>query len=1316
MKPDLERCKEIFAQALEKKSPADRAAFLAQACPGDLALRHQVESLLRAHEQAGPFLGKAAPSPDSALVAERAGTRIGRYKLLEQIGDGGFGVVYVAEQEEPVRRRVALKVIKPGMDTKQVLARFGAERQALALMDHPSIARVFDGGATEAGRPYFVMELVRGERITDYCDANKLPLRERLALFIQVCQAVQHAHQKGIIHRDLKPSNILVTEVDGAPVPKVIDFGVAKATQAPLTERTLFTGLHQMIGTPAYMSPEQAGLGALDMDTRSDIYALGVLLYELLTGQTPMNQEEYEQAGMDEIFRLIREQDPPMPSTRLRTLSREELTTIAARRQAEPAKLNRLFRGDLDWIVMKALEKDRRRRYETANELASDLQRHLRHEAVLARPPSQVYRLQKLIQRNKLIFAASGAVLAALVLGLGAATWSFLKERQDRERASAAEKVAVAESTKAKKQAARAEEAQRKLTLNVAASDFSMAVRLIDENHRHDALAYLARSLSLNPTNGAVATRLTTLLASQSWWVPIRTFKHSGLVHSAQFSPDGTRIVTASDDHTARVWDASSGQPLTGPLQHENRVGSAEFSLDGKRIVTSSMDKTARVWDARSGQPLTKPLQHGVIVDSAHFSPDGRRIVTVAEDNTARVWDAQSGQPLTGPLPHGGNVSSARFSPDGRRIVTASADKTAKVWDAQSGLLITGPLQHESEVISAQFSPEGKRIVTGSGDGAVRVWDAQNGQLLAGPMPHGGPVVWAQFDPGGRRIVTASWDNTARVWDAQTGQPLTGPLRHGGEVLSAQFSPDGKRIVTASWDDTARVWDAQTGQPLTEPLQHGDHVVAAQFSPDGKRILTASFENTAWEWEALSGQPLNEPLPHSAEVSSARFSPNGSLIVTASWDHTARVWDAQTGQPLTEPLQHGGNVVWAQFSPDGNQIVTASEDYAARVWDAHSGQPKTGLLQHGSNVVSAQFSPDGRLVVTASWDQTAQVWDAHSGQPLNGPLRHDGFVTSAQFSPDGNWIVTAASDSTARIWDARSGQPIGHPLNHPGVVVSAQFSPDGKQILTASSTDYTALVWDARSGQPLTGFMKHGNWILSAQFSPDGRRLVTASTDFTARVWDAQSGQPVSEPMKHDDRVISAQFSPDGKRVVTASWDKTARVWDAQSGLPISEPLKHGAKVVWAQFSPDGRRIITASHDHTARVWDIAPSPASHPDWLGRLAEVISGKVLNEQGLLEPTRLDRAEVINQIRQELYQTPDNDEWVQWGRWFLADPATRTISPFSKIPVPEYIENRIKENTAASLAEAERLAVGNTELSERIALARSTLEQTTRQAKP
>src|SRR5687768_7330852 len=414
MSANRDREEEIFDAARELAAD-ERAAYLAERCGQDADLRQRIEGMLAADEAAGDFFKTHDASSSTAILSdaslspsiEKPGDRIGRYKLLQQIGEGGCGVVYMAEQEEPVRRRVALKIIKLGMDTKSVIARFEAERQAIAMMDHPNIAKVFDAGATEAGRPYFVMELVRGMKITDYCDEAKLSTCARLDLFIQVCQAIQHAHQKGIIHRDIKPSNILVSANDGVLVPMVIDFGIAKATSGQqLTDKTLFTAFEQFIGTPAYMSPEQAMLTSLDIDTRSDIYALGVLLYELLTGKTPFDARELLEIGLDEMRRTILEQEPPRPSTRVSILPGHELSTTAQRRGLDAPKLVSELRGDLDWIVMKAMEKDRARRYETANGLAMDIQRHLNNEPVIACPPSNLYRLQKAVRRNKVVCIA----------------------------------------------------------------------------------------------------------------------------------------------------------------------------------------------------------------------------------------------------------------------------------------------------------------------------------------------------------------------------------------------------------------------------------------------------------------------------------------------------------------------------------------------------------------------------------------------------------------------------------------------------------------------------------------------------------------------------------------------------------------------------------------------------------------------------------------------------------------------------------------------------------------------------------------------
>jgi serine/threonine protein kinase/Tfp pilus assembly protein PilF len=485
----------IFDGALQL--PLDRRlTYIKAACGTDTELLQRVQKLLQAHEQGtGPLEEPAVPTPSGKPTivleltpTEKPGDKIGPYKILQQIGEGGCGVVYMAEQEVPVRRRVALKVIKLGMDTRQVIARFEAERQALALMDHPNIAKVFDAGSTETGRPYFVMELVRGIKITDYCDQNNLATKERLELFVHICRAIQHAHQKGIIHRDIKPSNVLVTLHDGVPVPKVIDFGIAKATDQKLTDKTLFTQFEQFIGTPAYMSPEQAEMTSLDIDTRSDIYSLGVLLYELLTSRTPFDAKELMAAGLDAMRRAIREKEPPRPSTRLSTMLVGDLTTIARQRHSEPPKLIHMLRGDLDWIVMKTLEKDRTRRYDTANGLAMDVQRYLSDEAVLARPPSQLYRFQKMVRRNKLACTATAAVAASLIIGLGLSTWLFFREK-------AARHIATREATRSQQVAQLLEDSLKGVGPSVALGHDTQLLREIMDR----AVERVSKDLSEQP-------------------------------------------------------------------------------------------------------------------------------------------------------------------------------------------------------------------------------------------------------------------------------------------------------------------------------------------------------------------------------------------------------------------------------------------------------------------------------------------------------------------------------------------------------------------------------------------------------------------------------------------------------------------------------------------------------------------------------------------------------------------------------------------------------------------------------------------------
>ena len=647
-------------------------------------------------DRTGPYEGTPVPPVPDELVS--AGTLVaGRYKLLEAIGEGGMGAVWMAQQTEPVKRLVALKLIKAGMDSQTVLARFEAERQALSMMDHPNIARVLDVGATAAGRPFFVMELVRGTPITQFCDARKLTPRQRLELFVPVCQAIQHAHQKGVIHRDIKPSNVLVALHDDKPVPKVIDFGVAKATGQPLTERTLHTGFEQVVGTPAYMSPEQATFNQLDIDTRSDVYSLGVLLYELLTGTTPIERERFKQAAILEMLRVVREEEPPRPSTRLS--STEARASIAAVRGTEPASLSKLLRSELDWIVMKSLEKDRARRYETANGFAADVQRYLAGEPVLAYPPSAGYRVRKFVRKHRSPVIAASLVLLALVGGAIGTVYGVIKAGGERtanalreeaelargiaekardgeqaargiaEDALTGEKSARSAADTARKEAEAARDSEKKAKAEVAYLNYAHAVDLAFREYQEQRIGRALELLASCPLE----------LRGWEWQYVHRLCHaelaelkgHTDLVWSASFSADGRRVVTASADQTARVWDADTGKQLALLKGHTNFVISASFSADGRRVVTASADQTARVWDAECGKQLALLKGHAADVRSASFSADGRRVVTASADQTARVWDADTGKQMLTLPGHTGVVLISGFSPDGAVIRTA---------------------------------------------------------------------------------------------------------------------------------------------------------------------------------------------------------------------------------------------------------------------------------------------------------------------------------------------------------------------------------------------------------------------------------------------------------------------------------------------------------------------------------------------------------------------------------------------------------------------------------------------------------------------
>jgi WD40 repeat protein len=1192
-----------IVEALLGLPPEQRGPYLEQACAGDPSLRKLVRAMLQAHEQGAALLDRNLRPEPQALVApsfhssEKPGDRIGRYKLLQQIGEGGCGVVYMAEQEIPVKRKVALKVIKLGMDTRQVIARFEAERQALALMDHPNIAKVLDGGATETGRPYFVMELVRGTKITKYCDDQKFPMQQRLNLFIQVCQAVQHAHQKGIIHRDLKPSNILITVIDGVPVPKVIDFGIAKATQGRLTDRTLFTAFEQFLGTPAYMSPEQAAMSGVDIDTRSDIYSLGVLLYELLTGKTPFETKILLTAGVDEMRRIIREREPVPPSTRLGTMLAAELTAIAEARRSERLKLVNLVRGDLDWIVMKCLEKERGKRYETANGLAMDVKRHLGNEPIVARPPSKIYRLNKLIKRNKLILSASGALILMLIGSVVVSTSEALR------------------ATKAERHSRNSE---TRVSRELARSYIERGMGSAAEGKLFDSLPWFLRGLELEQNEPERVHMHTARLISVLNDCPklYQVQFSSRPFTDVAFDPSGQLLATASADGTARTWDVTTGAPVSRVLRHDAGVFAVKFSKDGLLVATAGLDHSAKVWNARTGDPVSVALRHESDVIDVDFSPDGRFLVSSSKDKTARVWDLKTGKEFGQPLVHDDWVVHANFSADGLRIVTASFDGTARVWDAHSGLAVSPPLSHKPYGVHfATMSPDGTCVLTVSIDYSARVWGSDDWQPRFS-VKHNQWVTFGTFSRDGTKIVTASHDNTARVWDARTGRPLTPPLAHGLPVIHAAFSSDGRFVATASLDRTACVWDVKAGQRLVPPLKHLGKVNRVSFSADSRFLATASDDGCARVWDLVTERNLLRTLKHNNHVCSVCFLADGSRVVTGGGEGSASIWNEETGERLAT-LPHSNWVTRVGASPDGTRIVTVSQDATAVLWDVSSlRQPKPTILKHQNRLTDAKFSPDGRRVVTASLDGTAGVWDSASGQPLVPALRHRCCVRCAIFSPDGGLIATGSGPDTgtgeARVWDSRSGLPMTDPIPVSAYVSSVSFDKDGERLLT-TTVDGQAMIWDAHTGRALVPTLKHGDSVCLGSFSPDGSLVLTASSDGFARIWDSRTGVLKASPLPHSAGIMVARFSHDGRLVLTAGLDGSARIWDAGTGEPITAALKHEGSLLDAAFSEDDTKIITAGTDSQARIWRVPDLSATVPE-IDQISRALSGQAIDSSG------------------------------------------------------------------------------------------------------
>ena len=1078
-----EHVRELFL-AVQELEADQRDAYLRAHCSEE-AVRREVDALLADAPAAEAFLempvlgvefvmprpksvlagdgrpiemDSRAASPGAASVQFRHPERIGPYRILDVLGQGGMGVVYRAEQQHP-QRLVALKVIRPGAESREALRRFVHEGQVLAWLQHPGIAQVYEAGTadTEYGpRPFFAMELVEGQPITRFAASHGLGVRERLELLTRVCDAVQHAHQKGVIHRDLKPGNILVDE---RGQPKILDFGVARVTDADIRVTTLQTTTGQLVGTLAYMSPEQVAGDPRALDTRSDVYSLGVICYELLTGRVPLDLSPRMVA---QAARAIMEEDPPSLGT-----------------------LNRALRGDLTTIVAKALEKDKQRRYQSASDLAVDIRRYLADEPVLAQPATTLYRLRKFARRNKPLVFGVVAAFVMLLLGIIGTTSQAVLATRERNRARDAEGRAQEQRQIAEQRAyaATIAAAHAALNMNDVATARPLLLEAAPELRNWEWRFLMAR---LDTSRRIFAA-------------------HRGKVWGVAFHPQQPWLASASHDKTVCLWDFNTGEVLHTFATDAKTLRCAAFSPDGRVVVAGTEDGRLLRWELDTMTALPPLKAHERAVDHVAFSADGRHCATASIDDKAVLWNLMTADPEH-VLQHPDWVYTVSLTPNGRELATSCRDQRIRIWNAASGIQRSEiPLPHAplSDVLHSwpvAYSPDGTTLAAGGPDGTIYVFDGQTQTLLEELHGHTARVRSLAFHPRQPILASTSDDITVRLWDVARRRLIATLLGHAMSAHRVAFANDGCHLASASDDRTVRVWDVRAeGIPVCVGTLRARAIRAARLLPDGVTLVTGDEDNAVRSWDIESGLGLRTLRGHRGYVLSVDASPDGTRVASAGNDRTVIIWDVETGRLLQTLSGHAGPVHAVRFSPDGGSIYSASGDGTLRAWDLHDGSQARVLVEQADPPTALDVSPDGGLLLVGLGNGQVELRATADGRLLAVATLHDKAVSHATFNRDGTRAVSASRDGTIVIWETGSLTPRSTLRGHEDVVTMATFSPDGSRIASVSY-DRTLRLWDANNALSMLVLRAHDNYAWTAVFSPDGQRLI--STDTHVRIWD----------------------------------------------------------------------------------------------------------------------------------------------------------------------------------------------------------------------